>query len=74
MISNFSPINFTSTYRFDFKIASKTNENFTEEKYEIIKRMFEKYVKLEKEKERLEKIKKDFVWLYYLKMMKLTTW
>lgn len=35
--------------------------DFTEEKYEMVKRMFEKYVKLEKEKERLEKIKKDFV-------------
>jgi hypothetical protein len=35
--------------------------DFTEEKYEIIKTMFEKYVKLEKEKERLEKLKKDFV-------------
>ena len=35
--------------------------DFTEEKYEMIKRMFEKYIKLEKEKERFEKIKKDFV-------------
>ena len=35
--------------------------DFTEEKYEIIKTMFEKYVKLEKEKEKLERIKKDFV-------------
>lgn len=35
--------------------------DFTEEIYEIYKAFFEKYVKLEKEKERLEKIKKDFV-------------
>ena len=44
-----------------YLLALPKGENFTEEKYEIIKRMFEKYVKLEKEKERLEKIKKDFV-------------
>ena len=41
--------------------AIPKGENFTEEKYEMIKRMFEKYVKLEKEKEKLERIKKDFV-------------
>lgn len=44
-----------------YLLALPKGENFTEEKYEIIKIMFEKYVKLEKEKERLEKIKKDFV-------------
>lgn len=44
-----------------YLFAIPKGENFTEEKYEIIKRMFEKYVKLEKEKERLERIKKDFV-------------
>ena len=36
-------------------------EDFTEEKYEILKSFFIRYVKLEKEKEKLEKIKKDFV-------------
>lgn len=35
--------------------------DFTEEQYEIYKRFFERYVKGEKEKEKLEKIKKDFV-------------
>lgn len=44
-----------------YLFAIPKGENFTEEKYEIIKRMFEKYVKLEKEKEKLERIKKDFV-------------
>lgn len=34
--------------------------NFTEEQYEIFKRIFERYVKCEKVKEKLEKIKKDF--------------
>lgn len=34
--------------------------NFTEEQYEIFKRFFERYVKGEKVKEKLEKIKKDF--------------
>lgn len=44
-----------------YLLALPKGENFTEEKYEMIKRMFEKYVKLEKEKEKLERIKKDFV-------------
>ena len=35
--------------------------NFTEEKYELFKFFFERYVKSEKVKEKLEKIKKDFV-------------
>lgn len=35
--------------------------DFTEEKYENFKILFERYVKLEKEKEKLERIKKDFV-------------
>lgn len=35
--------------------------NFTEEKYELFKFFFERYVKGEKVKEKLEKIKKDFV-------------
>ena len=35
--------------------------DFTEETYEIYKGFFERYVKGEKEKEKLEKIKKDFV-------------
>ena len=43
-----------------YLFAITKGENFTKEKYEIIKRMFEKYIKLEKEKEKLEKIKKDF--------------
>ena len=43
-----------------YLLALPKGENFTEEKYEMIKRMFEKYVKLEKEKEKLERIKKDF--------------
>lgn len=44
-----------------YLLALPKGENFTKEKYEMIKRMFEKYVKLEKEKEKLERIKKDFV-------------
>ena len=35
--------------------------DFTEETYETYKGFFEKYIKREKEKEKLEKIKKDFV-------------
>lgn len=35
--------------------------DFTEEKYELLKQFFEIYVKREKVKEKLEKIKKDFV-------------
>lgn len=35
--------------------------DFTEERYEILKSLFEKYIKNEKVKEKLEKIKKDFV-------------
>ena len=35
--------------------------DFTEEKYELFKQFFERYVKGEKVKEKLEKIKKDFV-------------
>lgn len=35
--------------------------DFTEEKYELFKQFFERYVKLEKVKEKLERIKKDFV-------------
>lgn len=35
--------------------------DFTEDLYEAVKRMFEKYVKNEKVKEKLAKIKKDFV-------------
>ena len=35
--------------------------DFTEEKYELFKFFFERYVKGEKVKEKLEKIKKDFV-------------
>lgn len=34
--------------------------DFTEDFYEAVKRMFEKYVKNEKVKEKLAKIKKDF--------------
>lgn len=45
--------------------------NFTEEKYELFKFFFERYVKGEKVKEKLEKIKKDFVCLYFLKKMNL---
>lgn len=45
--------------------------NFTEEKYELFKFFFERYVKDEKVKEKLEKIKKDFVCLYFLKKMNL---
>ncbi len=44
-----------------YLLAIPKGLDLTEEKYEIIKRMFVRYVKLEKEKERLEKIKKDFV-------------
>ena len=35
--------------------------DFTEEKYELFKFFFERYVKGEKVKEKLEKIKKDFI-------------
>ena len=35
--------------------------DFTEEKYELFKFFFERYVKGEKVKEKLERIKKDFV-------------
>lgn len=35
--------------------------DFTEERYEILKHIFEKYVKNEKVKEKLAKLKKDFV-------------
>lgn len=35
--------------------------DFTEEKYELFKQFFERYVKCEKVKEKLERIKKDFV-------------
>lgn len=35
--------------------------DFTEERYEILKSLFEKYVKNEKVKEKLAKINKDFV-------------
>lgn len=35
--------------------------DFTEEKYELLKFIFERYVKGEKVKEKLEKIKKDFI-------------
>lgn len=44
-----------------YLFAIPKGEDLTEEKYEIIKSMFEKYIKLEKEKEKLEKLKKDFV-------------
>ena len=44
-----------------FLFAIPKGEDLTEEKYEIIKSMFEKYIKLEKEKEKFEKLKKDFV-------------
>ena len=45
--------------------------NFTEEKYELFKFFFERYVNGEKVKEKLDKIKKDFVCLYFLKKMNL---
>ena len=35
--------------------------DFTEEKYELFKQFFERYVKGKKVKEKLERIKKDFV-------------
>jgi len=35
--------------------------DFTEETYETYKGFFERYIKREKEKEKLERIKKDFV-------------
>ena len=35
--------------------------DFTEEKYELFKFFFERYIKREKVKEKLERIKKDFV-------------
>ena len=35
--------------------------NFTEEQYELFKLYFERYIKNEKIKEKLERIKKDFV-------------
>lgn len=35
--------------------------DFTEERYEILKSLFEKYIKNEKVKEKLEKLNKDFV-------------
>ena len=44
-----------------YLFAIPKGEDLTEEKYEIIKRMFEKYIKEEKAKDKLEKIKKDFV-------------
>ena len=44
-----------------YLFAIPKGQNFTEELYETYKRFFEKYIKLEKEKEKLEKIKKDFV-------------
>lgn len=44
-----------------YLLALLKGENFTEEKYELFKQFFERYVKGEKVKEKLEKIKKDFV-------------
>lgn len=44
-----------------FLFAIPKGINFTEEQYEIYKRFFERYIKDEKAKDKLEKIKKDFV-------------
>lgn len=44
-----------------YVLAIPRGLDFTEECYENFKRMFVRYVKGEKAKEKLEKIKKDFV-------------
>ena len=44
-----------------YLFAIPKGQNFTEELYETYKRFFERYIKAEKVKEKLEKIKKDFV-------------